>query len=96
MLYTLVTGRTISISVEQFLSMTDEEEQYLVSLNYGDVIHSPFFRSAINDNKQKLDNEDDTEIDFVEESDELLPSQQPLNIEEELLDDPGIEGLEAE
>ena len=95
MLYQLRNGRTISISIEQFLELTDEDEQYLVSLNYGDVILSPFFRSAIKNKRETLENEDDESIDYITESDEV-ESNQPkvVSLDEEHLDIPIPEDLE--
>lgn len=76
MLYQLPTGKTISISFEQWLNMTDEDIQYLISINYGDTILSPFFRSSIkNPSKQKDVVEDDDSIDYIEESDETMTDQ---------------------
>lgn len=77
MLYQLSTGKTISISIEQFLELTDEDEQYLISLNYGDVILSPFFRSVIHDKKEVVEeiDENDESIDYNTESDEIEVSQ---------------------
>lgn len=91
MLFQLSTGKTISISIEQFLSMTDEDEQYLVSLNMGDVILSPFFRSAINI-KQIPKNEEDNSVDFIDDSEEVeLNCPQIISFDELSLDLPEIE-----
>jgi hypothetical protein len=95
MLYQLRNGRTISISIEQFLELTDEDEQYLVSLNYGDVILSPFFRSAIHSKKELPEYENDESIDFIAESEEV-ESEQPqiISLDEESLEIPIPEDLE--
>lgn len=47
MLYSLPTGKVIELSVEQYLDMTDEELEYLISINYGDVLEDPFFGSIL-------------------------------------------------
>lgn len=47
MLYQLPTGKVIEISTEQFLDMTDEELEYLIAYNYGDVQEDPWFGSVI-------------------------------------------------
>lgn len=92
MLYQLPTGKTISISFEQFLELTDEDVQYLVSINYGDVILSPFHKSSIREKKQKLLPKDDDSIDYSEESDEVSTSQQRfVPLEEEQYEIPNDE-----
>jgi len=96
MLYQLPTGKTISISFEQFLELTDEDIQYLVSINYGDVILSPFHKSSIKEKKQKTIPQDDSSIDFSEESEEVAPSQQKfVPLEEEQYEIPN-EDIEVE
>lgn len=47
MLYNLPTGKTIELSVEHFLDLTDEELEYLISVNYGEAIENPFFGSIL-------------------------------------------------
>jgi hypothetical protein len=47
MLLQLPTGRTIEMSVEDYLNLTDEDMQYIVSLGYGEEIEDPFFASVI-------------------------------------------------
>jgi hypothetical protein len=47
MLYSLPTGKVIELSVEQYLDMTDEELEYLISINYGDSLEDPFFGSVL-------------------------------------------------
>lgn len=79
MLYQLPNGKTISISVDQWLDMTDEDIQFLVSINYGDIILSPFYQSSIREAKSKLLPPVDNHIDYKEESEEL-ESNQPFII----------------
>lgn len=47
MLYSLPTGKVIELSVEQYLELTDEELEYLISINYGEAIENPFFGSIL-------------------------------------------------
>lgn len=47
MLYNLPTGKVIELSVEQYLELTDEELEYLISINYGESIENPFFGSIL-------------------------------------------------
>lgn len=47
MLYSLPNGKVIEMSVEQYIELTDEELEYLISINYGDPIENPFFGSVL-------------------------------------------------
>lgn len=47
MLYNLPNGKVIELSVEQYLELTDEELEYLISINYGESIENPFFGSVL-------------------------------------------------
>jgi hypothetical protein len=71
MLYQLPNGKTINISFEDFLELTDENIQYLVSINYGEVILSPFYKSSLTEKKQKKTPKDDDSIDYIPESDDV-------------------------
>jgi hypothetical protein len=48
MLYQLPNGKVIEISTEQFVEMSDEELEYLIAYNYGDVIENPWHGSILN------------------------------------------------
>ena len=77
MLYNLPNGKVIEISVEQYLDMNDEEFEYLLSINYGEVIENPFFGSVLENKFRVKDVEDpyvppvdivvDPDIDFTPE-----------------------------
>jgi hypothetical protein len=47
LLYQLPNGKVIEISTEQFVDMTDEELEYLIAYNYGDVQENPWFGSVL-------------------------------------------------
>lgn len=47
MLYQLPNGRTIEMSVEQYLDMTDDDFEYLIAHNYGDELENPWFGSVL-------------------------------------------------
>lgn len=47
MLYQLPTGRTVELTVEQYLDMTDDDLQYLIAYNYGDEVEDPWFGSVL-------------------------------------------------
>jgi hypothetical protein len=64
MLYSLPNGKVIEISVEQYLDITDEELEYLISVNYGEYVENPFFGSVIHANIIR-DDEIDAIIDTI-------------------------------
>ena len=77
MLYQLPTGKVISITVEQFIELTDEDIQALIGMNYGESIHSPWYESKLIEKKEKkvaaekeAEEETDKSIDFEPELDE--------------------------
>ena len=47
MLYQLPNGRTIEMSVEQYLDMTDDDFEYLMAHNFGDELEDPWFGSVL-------------------------------------------------
>jgi len=89
MLYQLPNGKVINLSIDQYLGLTDEDIQYLISIDCGSIIHSPWVDSSISaGNKKHIDedNEDDKSIDFQFESDELhIPNEQPMS-DQEIID----------
>ena len=68
MLYQLPNGKVIEISTEQFIEMTDEELEYLIAYNYGDVMENPWYGSILNkmDMEEEIENLPDI-IDIPEE-----------------------------
>jgi len=47
MLYQLPDGRTIEISLHDYLDFSDEELKALIGTNYGEELNAPFYGSAI-------------------------------------------------
>lgn len=64
MIYQLYTGRAITISLDQYLNMTDDdfylEIQDVIACNYGNDIDDPFFMSIVKANPEPPDEEDRT------------------------------------
>jgi hypothetical protein len=60
MIYQLPSGRTIEISVEQYLDMSDEEINYLNAHQMGDNIEDPWFGSVLSKQPPK-----ELEEDFI-------------------------------
>ena len=59
--YQLPNGKVIYISIEEYLSLTDEDIQHLIALDYGDTVNNPFSGSAV-DTKKKADPSEPTEF----------------------------------
>lgn len=53
MLYQLPNGKVVHLSIEEFLNLTDEDIQYLMSIDFGEHIIDPFLGSAIEKNKRE-------------------------------------------
>jgi hypothetical protein len=65
LLYQLPNGKCIEISTEQFVEMTDEELEYLIAYNYGDVQENPWFGSILS-RQPKIEDFDELSIDLTE------------------------------
>ena len=67
MILQLTNGRFIEISVEQYLNMTDEDIQYLVSLGNSHTKDSsnPFYGS-LTDNPSENEDEEENSKDFYD------------------------------
>jgi hypothetical protein len=65
MLYQLPNGRTIQMSVETFLSLSDDELRDLTSCGYGREINNPLFNSSISEDKHNEEEDDEDLIDEV-------------------------------
>jgi hypothetical protein len=75
MLYQLPNGKVIEMSTEQYIEMSDEELEYLIGFNYGEVLENPWFGSAISKKNMSLSHLDSDDIpefsDLVDAPDEL-------------------------
>lgn len=93
MLYQLPNGKTITLTVEEYLDLTDSDIQYLISLDAGEGSHSPWHQSAIR-NTRSINLEDmDTSIDYQFEEDEV-PCASPVITEVPLDDLPELPDTE--
>jgi len=89
LLFQLPNGKAIEISTEQFVEMTDEELEYLIAFNYGEIQENPWFGSILNSNSSAsiiIDDVDEiTPIDLtqISDDDKINFSDIDYNIEEE-------------
>ena len=51
MIYQLPSGKTVYLSIDEYLSLTDADIQYLIASDIGDVITNPFSGSAVDTKK---------------------------------------------
>ena len=75
MMYQLPNGKVINISIEQYLDLSDEDIQYLISIDYGNFARSPWTGSAISKKGRKAiqkpeDAEHDKSIDYSAEEED--------------------------
>jgi hypothetical protein len=76
LLYQLPNGKVIEISTEQFVEMTDEELEYLIAYNYGEVQENPWFGSILN-KQVEIDIPNDILPDLTE-----IPDDDKFNCED--------------
>ena len=63
MIYQLPNGKTINLSIEDFLQLTDDDIKLLVSMNAGETIIDPFQGSVLEDNVKG-------KVEYIEELDD--------------------------
>lgn len=68
MYYNLPNGKTVYLTIEQYLDLTDADIQYLMSLDYGESILNPFHGSCVDKNEpDKV-----YDFDYLHESDDEI------------------------
>lgn len=63
MIYQLPNGKTINLSIEDFLQLTDDDIKMLISMNAGETIIAPFQGSVLEDNVKG-------KVEYIEELDD--------------------------
>jgi hypothetical protein len=83
MFYQLPNGKVIEISTEQYFDMSDEDFEYLLAYNHGDIVENPWHGSILNKQDKTLDDIPEIlpDIPDVSEIDKL--SDLDADIEEE-------------
>lgn len=82
MIYQLPTGRIVYMSLEAYLSLTDEDIQYIISTGVGDSPNNPFHGSAIR--KPRIEKDEDSydeSLDYEKDSDEIEVDRK-INLDE--------------
>lgn len=88
MLYQLPNGKVIFITIEQYLELTDEDIQFMMSVDYGEHASNPFTDSAVVQNKKEKyydfdylsdDESNDNVISDDEPFDDIIDLTGPLD-----------------
>ena len=85
MLYQLPNGKTVYLTIEEFLSLTDQDIQYLISIDYGESVLNPFKGSAVD----KCQKEKEYDFDYLnmDDYDEPGTGSASVSTEDDLFDD---------
>ena len=59
MLYSLPNGKVIEISLEQYLELSDDDLNFLISINYGEEVNNPWFGSILDKPDRAADDSSD-------------------------------------
>jgi hypothetical protein len=70
MLYQLPNGKVITLSVEEYLDLTDADIQHLMAADAGESYNSPWAQSVIKHKVRQTNEDIDTSIDYESEDDE--------------------------
>lgn len=90
MYYQLPNGKTIYLTIEEYLDLTDSDIQYLVSLDSGQAVLNPFYGSSVNTSEtqkfydfEHLSDTDDEVLRIPSDDtsfDDLIDLSEPLDI----------------
>jgi hypothetical protein len=88
MVYQLPNGKVIQLTIEQYLDLTDEDIQYMMSINFGDYAKSPWLGSTLTKKEKRSSHEDDIDrsIDYYPEDPDMSHGDNPGE-QEILMDD---------
>lgn len=72
MIISLPNGKSIEVSLEVYLRMTDDDFEYLLSINWGEEFNNPFESSVLLYGEYKdeeEDTDDEPEVDKLKDLD---------------------------
>ena len=72
MIYQLPNGKIVHLSIEEYLDLTDQDIQQLMSDNAGNFATSPWHDSVIKNRREKPNEEEDHSIDYSPDLEEPL------------------------
>jgi hypothetical protein len=95
MIYQLPNGKSIEMSIDQFLKMTDQDLKNLVAFNHGEEFNDPFIHSVLRHGSVSVreELEEDLDDDYTEEEIEDLLDVAPEDkiFDEDFIDHDNIE-----
>ena len=71
MIVSLPNGKVVNMSIEAYLSLEDEDIQYMISINCGSTASSPWCNSAIKKIGRVVKEDDDPDDDIGISEEEL-------------------------
>ena len=80
-LYQLLNGKVIRLTIEQYIDLSDEDIAYLISIDYGEVASNPWMGSVISGRESSVIKIDSTDEDLVVPPDLFLEDDVDLDIE---------------
>ena len=75
MVYQLPNGKVIYLTIDQFLDLTDDDIQYLTSVNAGEHGGNPFTHSAVVDSETEKCYDFDFLVDDENQDDDMSDDQ---------------------
>jgi hypothetical protein len=98
MLYQLPNGKVISMTIDEYLDLTDYDIQFLMSINAGEYANSPWVGSAIrNSGLRSNTSTNDKTMDYVDHDEDKSHGDNPSTNEiylDELPDVPDPDTLD--
>jgi hypothetical protein len=78
MLYQLPNGKIIFLTIEQFLDLTDEDIQYMISVDFGEYAANPFTGSSFQETTKEKYYDFDYLVDD-ESDDDIISDDTPFD-----------------
>ena len=77
MIYQLPNGKIVNMSIDEYLNLTDEDIQYMMSIDFGEYATSPWYGSSISKRRKAIIDDEEEELDTSlditdDESEQLL------------------------
>lgn len=83
MFYQLPNGKVIEISTEQYFDMSDEDFEYLLAYNHGEIVENPWYGSILSKQDKTLEDVPDITPDIPDVSEIEKLSDLDADLEEE-------------
>lgn len=95
MLYQLPNGKTIHLSIEDYLSLTDQDIQYLMSVNAGASVQNPWHGSPISKKSRPYIEEEEPVYEDDPLNGNSYEDDEDIIDHEDLMDDE-VDGIDFE